>query len=348
MRQLTYVKPGQLEWHEVPSPRVAADTDALVRPLAVGRCDLDLYIAIGSGARGRVFRGPFAIGHEAVGVVTDAGERAGVVPGETVVVSFQLSCGRCASCHRGFTNACSVYPARAAYGLKPSSGTEFGGAIAERMYVPFADHMLVKVPDGVDPLAIASIADNIPDGWRAVAPQLEAWSGARVLVLGGGAQSIGLYAAGLAVSLGAGEVLYLDDDATRRAVALRVGARAEPLALADRDGSEKFEITVDASGNPDLLRFAFASTAANGTLSLVSMYFGEATPVPLERMYAKSMKLLNERIHARPLVPAVLAHCAAGRFHPEVVTSRVVPFSEAAEGILDPAPKIVFSNDWAS
>ena len=50
-------------------------------------------------------------------------------------------------------------------------------------------------------------------------------------------------------------------------------------------------ITVDASGNPDVLPFAFASTAANGTLSLVSMYFGEATPVPLERMYAKSMKL---------------------------------------------------------
>ena len=348
MRQLTFVKPGQLEFHEVPRPRVAAETDALVRPLAVGRCDLDLYIAIGGGSRGRVFPGPFAIGHEAVGIVTDAGERAGVVPGDTVVVSFQLSCGRCEPCVRSFTNACSVYPPRAAYGLKPSSGTEFGGAIAELMHVPFADHMLVKVPDGVDPLTIASIADNIPDGWRAVAPQLSAWPGARVLVLGGVAQSIGLYATGLAVSLGAGEVRYLDDDATRRAIAVRMGARAEPLAMADRDGTEKFEIVVDGSGNPDVLPFAFASTAANGTLSLVSMYFGEATPVPLERMYAKSMKLLNERIHARTLIPGVLAHCASGRFHPEVVTSRVVPFTEAAEGILDPAPKIVFSNDWGS
>jgi alcohol dehydrogenase len=261
MRQLTFVKPDELEWHEVPRPRVAAATDALVRPIAVGRCDLDLYIAIGSGTRGRAFPGPFAIGHEAVGVVTDAGEKAGVVPGETVVVSFQLSCGRCENCRRGFTNACGAYPARAAYGLKPSSGTEFGGALAERMHVPFADHMLVKVPDGVDPLAIASIADNIPDGWRAVAPQLTAWPGARVLVLGGGAQSIGLYAAGLAVSLGAGDVLYLDDDATRRAIAARMGARAESLAVPDRDGAEKFEITVDASGNPDVLRFAFTPRA---------------------------------------------------------------------------------------
>jgi threonine dehydrogenase-like Zn-dependent dehydrogenase len=181
-----------------------------------------------------------------------------------------------------------------------------------------------------------------------VAPQLSVSPGARVLVLGGVAQSIGLYAAGLAVSLGAGEVLYLDDDATRRAVAAKMGARAEPLAVPDRDGADKFEITVDASGNPDVLRFAFASTAPNGTLTLVSMYFGETTPVPLEGMYAKSMRLLNERIHARMLLPHVLAYCAAGRFHPEAVTSRVVPCSQAAEGILDPAPKIVFSNDWAS
>ena len=188
---------------------------------------------------------------------------AGVVPGDIVVVSFQMSCGRCENCGRGFTNACSAYPARAAYGLKPSSGTEFGGAMAELIHVPFADHMLLKVPVGIDPLAIASIADNIPDGWREVAPQLSVWPGARVLVLGGVAQSIGLYAAGLAVSLGAGEVIYLDDDATRRAVAARMGARAEQLAVADRDGAEKFEITVDASGNPDVLRFAFASRAAS-------------------------------------------------------------------------------------
>src|SRR5262249_22021840 len=140
MRQLSFVEPNRLEWHEVPRPRVAAETDALVRPVAVARCDLDLYVATGTGTRGRVFSGPFAIGHEAVGVVTDAGRTAGVVPGDTVVVSFQLSCGRCGSCRRGFTSACGVYPPRAAYGLKPSSGTEFGGALAELMYVPFADH----------------------------------------------------------------------------------------------------------------------------------------------------------------------------------------------------------------
>jgi alcohol dehydrogenase len=346
MRQLTFIKPGLLEWHDVPRPQLTADTDALVRPVAVARCDLDLFIATGAGTRGRAFPGPFALGHEAVGCVIEAGVDAGVSPGEIVIVPFQLSCGRCQDCHRGFTNACSAYPPRAAFGLKPSSGTEFGGAVSEVMHVPFADHMLVKVPNGVDPLAIASMADNLPDAWRAVAPQLAASPGARVLVVGGSAQSIGLYAAGLAVSLGAGEVLYLDDDANRRTVAAKMGARAEPLALGERDGGAKFEITVDASGDPEALRFAIASTAANGTLTVTAMYFGDSTPLPLERMYAKSMCLINARIHARPLIPAALAHCGQGHFHPETVTSRVVPFSQAIEGFFDPCAKIVFTNDW--
>jgi threonine dehydrogenase-like Zn-dependent dehydrogenase len=347
MRQLSFIKPGVLEWHDVPRPRLAADTDAIVRPIVVARCDLDLCIATGTGTGPRVFPGPFAFGHEAIAVVTDAGDAAGVVPGEMVVVPFQLSCGRCDHCRRGFTNSCSAYPPRAAFGLKPSSGTEFGGAVSEAMRVPFADHMLIKVPHGVDPLGIASMADNLPDAWRAVAPQLAAWPEARVLVLGGWGQSIGLYAAGLAASLGAGAVLYLDDDLQRRTIAEKMGARAEVLALSDRDAADKFEIVVDASGNQEALRFAIASTAPNGALTVVSMYFGEATPLPLERMYAKSMSFTNARIHARMQIPPALAHCATGWFHADAVTSRVVPFSEAPQGFLDPGPKIVFQNDWA-
>src|ERR1700751_4861398 len=102
MRQLTFISPGRLEWHDVLRPRLSADTDALVRPIAVARCDLDYYIATGTIARR--FEGPFALGHEAIGVITDAGDRAGVVPGDRVVVPFQLSCGRCANCRNGFTN----------------------------------------------------------------------------------------------------------------------------------------------------------------------------------------------------------------------------------------------------
>jgi threonine dehydrogenase-like Zn-dependent dehydrogenase len=340
MRQLTFIKPRTFEWQDVTAPRLAADTDAIVRPDVVARCDLDLYIALG-----RVpWPGPFAFGHEAIGTVMAAGDKAGVVPGDRVIVPFQMSCGRCEACRKGYTSTCAAYPPRAAYGLKPSSGTEFGGAIAEAMHVPFADHMLVKVPDELDPLAIASISDNLPDGWRAVAPYLAERPGANVLVIGGLAQSVGLYAAGAAASLGA-DTLYLDDDPARRSLAQKMGCRAEPLAVKDR-APLKFEIVVDAMGDPEVLTFAILSTVPNGMFVSVAMYFTETTPLPLRAMYGRGITFHTSRVDARAQLPHVLAHCAAGHFHPAAVTTRVVPFSEAAEGALDPTPKVVWTNDW--
>ena len=75
------------------------------------------------------------------------------------------------------------------------------------------------------------------------------------------------------------------------------------------------------------------------------MYQGDTTPLPLTTMYAKGITILTGRVRARAELPDVLAHCAQGHFHAETVTSRVMPFSEAIDGFLDPSPKIVFTND---
>src|SRR5207248_1691220 len=83
--------------------------------------------------------------------------------------------------------------------------------------------------------------------------------GAPVLVVGGaGPGSIGLYAAGLAVTLGAESVLYVDDDEARRRTAEALGA-STLAEMPKRLGP--FPITVDASGDPDGLRLALRSAA---------------------------------------------------------------------------------------
>ena len=341
MRQLTFIAPRHLEWHDMPRPKLQADTDAIVRPLTVARCDLDHYIALGEVP----FPGPFAYGHEAIGVVTDAGPAADVVPGERVIVPFQLSCGRCDPCRKGLTDSCASFPPRAAFGLKPSCGTEFGGALSEAMRVPFADFMLVKLPQGLDPLSVASFPDNVADGWRAVASHLKERLGATVLVVGGRAQSVALYAVAAAVSLGAGDVLYLDNDARRRAIAEQLGARAEALMLRERKPLN-FEIVVDGSCEQEALRFAVNSTVPHGVITSVAMYFDDLVGLPLRRMYARGITLHTSRVRARAELPGLLAHHAHGGFHPEHVTTRVVPFTEAIDGALDPTPKVVWTNDW--
>lgn len=79
--------------------------------------------------------------------------------------------------------------------------------------------MLVRVPAGLDPLRVASASDNLSDAWRSVVPPLRQRPGGSVLILGGAAQSIGLYAAGLAARHGAAIVDYVDDHPARLDIA---------------------------------------------------------------------------------------------------------------------------------
>src|SRR5437867_10553686 len=124
MRQLTCTAPHQIEWRDVPEARLESGTDALVRPLAVARCDIDLFLTSGFVP----LRGPFALGHEAVAEVVDIGDSVtGVTRGQHVVVSFEVSCGDCRSCHAGHTANCDRYPVLSDYGMQPLSGVEYGG-----------------------------------------------------------------------------------------------------------------------------------------------------------------------------------------------------------------------------
>lgn len=338
MRQLTFIAPGQLEWREVPVPVLKSDSDAIVRPLAVARCDLDYHIVTG-----RVpFPGPFAFGHEMVGEVIDAGPQANVGPGTRVIVPFQLSCGRCDACLRGWTNSCSAFPPYAGYGLAAGPRRDFGGGFSDAVHVPFADHMLVPIPDSVGIAVAANISDNIADGWRGVAGPLKARPGAGVLVIGGLAQSVGLYAAAAAVALGAGRVTYLDDDAGRRARAEAVGAQAAPRASVDPQRPEQYDIVVEAAGDPAALALAVQATAPNGVLTVVSIHLGTTTPVPLHQAYYKGITIHTGRVQSRASVPEVLSCIACGALKSEPVTHRTARFADAVDAMDDPGSKIVF------
>ena len=99
------------------------------------------------------------------------------------------------------------------FGFPTAVGGEWGGALADLVRVPFAASMLVPVPAGVAPEAIASLSDNLPDAWRTVAPHLAEMPAADVLIVAGSGHSIALYSAAIAVALGAGKVDFIDTDA---------------------------------------------------------------------------------------------------------------------------------------
>jgi NADPH:quinone reductase-like Zn-dependent oxidoreductase len=88
-----FLGPGRAEWQEATEPVIAGALEAIVEPVAVATCDLDVAILRG---RFRAFPGPFPLGHEGVARVTDVGDAvSSVSPGDLVVVPFQICCGTC-------------------------------------------------------------------------------------------------------------------------------------------------------------------------------------------------------------------------------------------------------------
>jgi threonine dehydrogenase-like Zn-dependent dehydrogenase len=329
MLQLTYTGPDALAWREAPEPRLSSDAAALVRPVAVATCDLDALIIDGASP----FAPPFAIGHECVAEVLEVGDAVGSVqPGRLVSVPFQISCGECSACRQGRTSNCTGVAFMSSYGFGPAV-EQWGGFLADVVCVPYAEHMLVPVPDGVAPAAVASASDNISDAWRAVGPALAEHPGADVLVVGGaGPGSIGLYAAGLAVALGSESVLYVDADESRRLTAAELGAQTR-AETPQRVGP--YAITVDASADPDGLALALRSTAPDGICTSTAIYFGEQPTLPLLEMYTKGITFRTSRANARPAMPHVLELAASGALRPELVTTRVVAWSDAAPALLE-------------
>jgi alcohol dehydrogenase len=366
MRELHFLRAGRLGWHHREPPAAAAPGEAIVRPFIAARCDGDtvpihrpVSRALQAGIALRLidpvvaaicgpvpFRGPFGIGHECVAEVLAVGDDVTAIqPGQIVIVPWAVSCGTCAPCRRGLTAKCATTTTRdrpvAAYGFGPACGP-YGGMVTDALRVPYADHMLVPVPDGVPPLRVAAAGDNLADAWRAVVPPLADRGGGRVLVLGGGAKSIGLYAAGLAVAHGATAVDYLDRDPQRRRIAESFGADARPLS---EIGRQRYDVAVEATSRPVGLRTAIRALAPGGICTGVGYYLASGTRLPLMHMYAGDATLHLGVSHSRTILPRLLEFIARTGFPAERVGATVADWDDAPRAYAAKTTKLVLRRD---
>src|ERR1700685_1609198 len=107
MQRLILAGTAKVRWEEPGAPELADPAGAIVRPVAVATCDLDVAVLTGRYP----LPGPYPFGHEAIGEVVETGSAVTtIVPGDLVVVPFQISCGACAPCRRGRTGNCASHP----------------------------------------------------------------------------------------------------------------------------------------------------------------------------------------------------------------------------------------------
>jgi glutathione-independent formaldehyde dehydrogenase len=219
----------------VPDPNIEAPTDAIVRITSAAICGSDLHMY--AGRTESVFG--TVLGHEPLGIVEEVG--SGVVAvrkGARVLIPFNIACGVCFNCTRGYTSACLAASADSVGGAYGYAGLgTYRGAQAEYLRVPFADRNCMPLPGQPNDAwedDFVLLADVFPTGWYAN-ELAGVTAGSTVAVFGAG--PVGLLAAHCATILNASEIYVVDHIRERLAKAAEVGAT--PIDFSEGDPVEQ-------------------------------------------------------------------------------------------------------------
>jgi glutathione-independent formaldehyde dehydrogenase len=225
MRAVVYNGPHDVSVDDVPDAEVEQPTDILVKITATNICGSDLHMYEGRTdiETGSVF------GHENLGTVIEVGDGVQKVRvGDRVVLPFNVACGFCKNCERGWSSFClTMQPneaaAGAAYGYADMG--PYRGGQAELLRVPFGDYNALRLgEDSVEKENdYAMLSDIFPTGWHG-AELAGVQPGDTVVVYGAG--PVGLMAALSASIKGASRIFVVDRQADRLRLAESIGAIA--------------------------------------------------------------------------------------------------------------------------
>jgi 2-desacetyl-2-hydroxyethyl bacteriochlorophyllide A dehydrogenase len=276
------VAPDTIELRELPRPEPGPDR-LLVDVELCGVCGTDRKYLDGGVRHGSL---PMILGHEIVGIVREAGERAaqhhGLAPGDRIVVESSIPCWSCSWCRRGAYRLC---PTKGGYGIRwgTDRGSGLWGGMAETIEVAPGSIVHRLDPDITPPVAIG--LEILGNSYQWLLRQGGLRAGQRVLILGCGPQ--GLCATLVASAAHAGEIVVtgLERDAARLAFAAAQGARtvvvdpewdaATRLAALGAD----FDVVLDVTGDPRSLAGAIDHVRPQGTFVLASV-IGADVQVP--------------------------------------------------------------------
>ena len=262
--------------------------EVLVRVEGVGICHTDL------ASRDQIIPVPLpaVLGHEASGVVERVG--AGVVkviPGDTVVLTY-LSCGTCGQCRSGYSSYCEKFPALnfagrrvdGTKGLRDETGevsSHFFGQSSFATYALAAERNVVKVRKDAPLAKLGPLGCGVQTGAGAIMRSLACAPDSSLAIFGGGA--VGLSAVLGAVLRGCATIVVVEPHASRRSLALTLGAThvIDPAAKPDLQtaireiASSGFDYVLDTTGNAPTIEIALSCLRKRGLAGLVA-----APPAP--------------------------------------------------------------------
>jgi len=315
MKALTWHGQRDVRVDTVEDPKIQEPTDAIIRVTSSGICGSDLHLY--------EVMSPFLeegdiLGHEPMGVVEEAGSGAtNLSPGDRVVIPFQISCGQCFMCDHGLQTQCETTQVReqgmgaALFGYTKLYGQVAGGQ-AEYLRVPQAQYTHIKVPDGPADERFVYLSDVVPTAWQSVA-YADTPRGGTLAIWGLG--PIGQMAARIASHQGVERVVAIDGVPERLQMARRHGIETLdytehddiPAALREMTGGRGPDSVIDAVGmeahgepvgeldagadRTGALSEAIEAVRRGGTLSIIGVYGGQSTPMPIIKLFDKQVQV---------------------------------------------------------
>ena len=210
-------------------------------------------------------RFPVVLGHEFAGTVLETGSAVrGLRVGDRVALESHIACGHCYHCRAGEGHNC--------LNLR-LLGLHVDGGFAERAVV--VERACYELPDEVS-LEVGALFEPAGVAMHALLRSGHTLAEESMIVAGGG--PIGLVLAQLGQALGARQVVVVEPNPFRRAMAERLGAVAlDPgddvdgwcrSAAADRGG---FDVGFDCTGAPGALDVVLSSLRREATAMCVGI-----------------------------------------------------------------------------
>jgi L-iditol 2-dehydrogenase len=323
MKALVLREYMKLVYEDVPKPEIAPD-EVLVKVEACGICGSDVHGLDGSTGRRQP---PLVMGHEAAGVVAEAGPAVkGWTTGDRV--TFDSTIYRLDDWYtrRGLYN---LSDGRMVLGVSPGEYRRHG-AFAEYVAVP--QHILYRVPASVsfeqaamvEPVAVAAHAVSLtPIG-----------VGDTAVVVGAG--MIGLCLVQVLRAAGCSRVFAVDLEAERLELARKLGADAvlDPQkadvakTVAEATDGRGADVAFEAVGITATVKSAIGAVRRGGTVTLV----GNLSPtveIPLQAVVTRQLRLQGSCAIAGEY-PAALALIERGVVNVDAMRSAVASLAEGA------------------
>ena len=291
MKALVYHGAGKKAWEEKPKPVLLKPTDAIVKISKTTICGTDLHIMKGdvpTVTDGRI------IGHEGVGIIEETGTAvSNFKKGDSVIISCITSCGKCEYCKKGMYSHCED----GGWIL----GNLIDGTQAEYVRIPHADNSLYPIPAGSDEEALVMLSDILPTGFECGVLNGKVQPGNTVAIVGAG--PIGLAALLTAQFYSPAEIIMIDPDANRLAIAKKFGA-TQLINNSKEDAVKRVnELTrnkgvdtvIEAVGIPATFELCQSLVGPGGVIANIGVH-GKSVELHMEKLWSHNVTITTRLV----------------------------------------------------